>query len=283
MDLLLALNGPDDPETVSTSVNLSRVYFRQQKWDLGRELMNPALAYFQKRPETSPEVLASLFEEVGAAEVSAKNDKAAEPLLRQALERRKQVSGADHTRTAAVEERLANVLARRNDFGDAKLLALHALSVRRAASGQELGLTGLLDILGGAYLAENDHKKALETVKEAVSIVERVRGPQDEMLGPFLDVLATEHVLVGQTDEGWTAFQRWLEIVKRQNTKPPLELAARLIQFGSLLAKQGEFRRAVPLFQSGLDIRQRESGNAELDEVTRTAMTQTGAGLLRRA
>jgi tetratricopeptide (TPR) repeat protein len=274
LDLMTVLKGADDPETISASINLARVYFRQEKWDVGRELMNRGLTYHTNHPEADPGTAASLFEEAGFVEVMAKSDAAAIPLLRRALELRRSVSGTDSPRTADVEVRLAKALARGNDFAAAKPLALHALSVRRTAFGEDANVAELLDLLGAAYLVEKDHGKAIEVLLDEVSWTERKLGSEAVSLAPVLDVLATEQLLVGKTEESWTSFQRSQAIAAKHGTKKPLELSARQIQFGWLLANQGELSRGALLLESGIGIRQRENGGAESDQATRAAMTQ---------
>ena len=274
LEMLIVAKGPEDSETISVSINLARVYFREAKWDLGRELMHRALEYYRSHPNADPETLALLTEEAGFAEFLAKNDEAAVTLLREALKLRQQVSGVDSPRTADVEDELAKALARTKDFAGAKSAALHAISIRRSTYGEKANDHGLLDIIAAAYISEGDHRQAIDTIVEWVSAIEQGQGSEAASLAPVLDSLATEQLLVGQTEESWVTFQRSLAIAEQYKTKKPTEIAARQIEFGWLLANQGEASRAALLIESGINIRRRESGFAEPDQVIRTNMRQ---------
>ena len=161
------------------------------------EKVAPQLAQFADQPR----VQAALKDTLGVTNYSLAQYEAAEPLLRDALDVRRNNLGEKHRDTAASMHHLALLLSRTGDYDEAEKLFSEALAVRRRVFGDEdAAVAATMDGLGELSRIRGDLKRSEELLEGALAIRRKALGNEHADVIASLNHLASLVQYVGDFD-----------------------------------------------------------------------------------
>jgi non-specific serine/threonine protein kinase/serine/threonine-protein kinase len=225
-----------------------------------RELLDRGAERIRDELRDEPRTQTRLMEVMGRVYTSLGLLDAAEPLLREALERGER-SDADGLETAAVLDQLGFLLYKRNADDEAAAALKRALEIRRRRLGDEHQLTAKTLLRLGDLCEQQGRFDAAEAyLGEALRIQEKILGPEDVEVAETLSRLAVVSTSERQLDEALAFAQRALAIREAALGPDHLDVAKSLNSLGSALWDAGRQEAARAAFGRALEIRERVLG-----------------------
>jgi tetratricopeptide (TPR) repeat protein len=141
-------------------------------------------------------------------------------------------------------------------YGDALPLLREALELRRA-EGEDADLFGALNLVATVLVSMECYEQAAAYLDQAVTLAERVHGPEHTDTAAALKNLADAKSRSGQHDEARPLYERALRI--RENVHGPdhVYVAISLAGLAEALSRAGQHDEAIELLGQSLDIRLR--------------------------
>jgi eukaryotic-like serine/threonine-protein kinase len=241
--------------------------------DRGAERIESELA---SQPQTRAEmsgVLGGIYRDLG---LFAR----AEPLLRQSLELRRTLHGAQHHESAAAAHELGVLFVAMGRHDEAEALHRQALEARRSRLGPShsevaRSLSALGDVLG----RKADYEEAERLHREALALQLRHWGEEHAEVAATLDNLATLLRAKGEPAEAERLQRRSLAIRETVLGPDHLATATSTNNLALLLSDRGELEEAEGLYRRVLDFDVRRLG----EEHPYTAIVMNNlASVLRR-
>jgi eukaryotic-like serine/threonine-protein kinase len=183
-----------------------------------------------------------------------------EPLLLEALERRRRVLGPNHVETAETTSCLGILYERTSRFEAAELLHLEALETFRTLDESDIRVAYVMNDLGTLYNMLGRFAEAEAFLIQAIAAAEDSVGSDMPFTLRVLNNLALAWTQLGRHEEALGALTRVLETFERINgpDHPDVLLAAG--NLAHLLTEMGKHERALPLAQRAVDGRLRLHG-----------------------
>ena len=182
----------------------------------------------------------------------------AEPLLQQALEIRKRLSGPKQPDTASSLDSLALLYDHMGNYAKAEPLFQQALQIRMKMLGAEHPDTAAsLDNLALLYDHMGDYPKAEPLLRQALEIRRKVFGPERPDTATSLDNLALLYDHVGDYAKAEALFQQALQIRETVLGREHPDSATSLNDLALLYDHMGDYTRAEPLLKEALTIREK--------------------------
>jgi CHAT domain-containing protein len=184
--------------------------------------------------------------------------KRAEPLLKQALELRKQLLGAEHPDYAVSLHSLAVLYSATREFTRAAPLYLEVLEIRKKVFGREhVKYAESLANLGALYWLMDDYDRAEPPLREAHQIRETLLGAEHPMCASSLNNLAALSMSRGDYEPAEALYRRALEIKARAPGGAELpDYANNLVDLAILYLLTDRPAEGLTCVQQGLQVQQ---------------------------
>jgi serine/threonine protein kinase/tetratricopeptide (TPR) repeat protein len=239
---------------------MGNVYKQLGLYDEAERLLQRALA--DRERSGSRADLGSTLDTLGDVERSRGKLALAEPLLRRALDLRRETFGADTVPVAQSLNNLALVLEQQDKFGPAEQLEREALRIRRATTGpRSTEVSNSLHNLGLILKNQSRFDEAETVLREAVAIRRERYGAMHPNIAISLRLLAGVLNTKGRLDESEAMFREALAIYRKVMAPDSLFLDNTMNDLASLLQDRGKLDEAEALYKEALDsARKRDEG-----------------------
>ena len=226
-----------------------------------RELLEQGAARIDSELADQPEVRADLMDLMGTVHQHLGLFEPAEPLIREALEIRRQRFGDEHPEVATSRHHLAAWLHAAGRYEEAEALYRQVLTLRRHLLGDRHGdvaqsLTGLADLL-----YDLDRLEPAEGLfQQALDIRRQLYGPRHPVVAASLNDLGVVRYARGDAAGAEPLLREALAIRRERFGATHPEVAITLSALGSVSLAQGDGERAEALFEEVLEMRRRLYG-----------------------
>jgi eukaryotic-like serine/threonine-protein kinase len=215
-----------------------------------REVLDKGAEKIATELKDQPEVRATLMDTMGSVYVNLGLYDKAVPLLRDALETRKAVLGAEHLDVGRSLFNLAVLLRRRGDYAAAESLHREALALRRRLLGNEHpDVARSLNNLGLVLADKGDYLGAEAFYREALAMRRKLLGERHRDVAGTLNNLANVLKQRGDYAAAEGIYREALAIVREQFGHEHPDVAMNLDNLADLLALKGDFAGAETLFR----------------------------------
>jgi len=241
-----------DPFLLADSrANLGRIHHQRGNYRDAADLLESALAVYERSERTRAATLAATLSDLGAARIGLEEGEAAERALRRALEL--SVDSENRQLVAVARLRLGSLLRKRGDLSPARDLleeAVHEL-------GSTIGLDHPDAMQARKELADTvrmigDLERAIEVLEAVLADAERVYGPDHSELAPILDRLSLIHQSRGALSPAESRQRRALAIRERHFGPDSPRTTIAVNNLGWLLHDFGRFDEAEALYRRAL-------------------------------
>ncbi len=241
-----------------------------------RQALDQRAGSLAKETDLAPATRADLLDALGVAYRSHGRDKAAAPLLRQALALREQELGTDHVLVAESLHNLANVERSLGRLGEAERLIRRALAIQRRAFPQghkslARGLNNLASLVRDKAEESTGQERPLlaeaeALAREGLAMKQRLFGERDGEVALSLNTLATILVSQGKPAEAEPLYRRSIALRRALDGPVSPGLAKGLNNLAELLATQGRLNDAEARHRESLAMRRKlyPQGHQEL-------------------
>ncbi|MFU8876515.1 MAG: tetratricopeptide repeat protein [Wenzhouxiangellaceae bacterium] len=222
------------------------------------EILETGVARIDRELGDEPEIQARLLETMGKVYVSLGALNEAEPMLRRALEIRRQLPVDAAIEVASGLHHLGHALALRAQLAEAEQALEEALSIRRHEHGQRHpAVAETLNWLAYVKGQEGDFVAAEQLLREALEMRREVLGHQHLDVAQSLQELGMNQFDQGNFDPAEGLLIESLEMRRELlGTEPHPELASSLNNLALVLATRGDAERGEALFREALEMKQ---------------------------
>lgn len=221
-----------------------------------QEALHAAALQLQSNLRDEPEVRAELLDAIGRVYTNLGLYSDAEPLLKDALETRREALGSQHPQVAASLHNLAFLKRRVDQAVEAEALRRKAIVIQRRAfphgdPALALGLNGLASLLRKKRALD----EAESVAEEALAMQIRFLGDRDLDVAFTLNTLASVSRLRGDLTRAAALYRQSLDI--RRDHKGPVDsgIAAVLNNLALVLVELEELSEAINIHREALAIR----------------------------
>jgi non-specific serine/threonine protein kinase/serine/threonine-protein kinase len=180
----------------------------------------------------------------------------AAPLLEQALELRRGVTGSDDVGSASLLSDLADLYIDKGQYDDAEKMLTSALSVMDTKSGQtdNLKLATSINELASVYRRQGRYDLAAPLYDRALAIRILALGPDDPLVAASYNSLAILNWTRGDYAEAERQYQKALELWEKAYGMDHSDVAKGLNNLALLYHHQDRFADAEPLYRRAAQI-----------------------------
>ncbi len=222
-----------------------------------REMVDRGVARIRSELTDEPAVRGQLLFTLGSVYRELGRIDQAEPLLREALDVRRQAFGASHPLVADTLGRLARIRLDRGDTAESLALYEQALEIRRAVSGPASAPVGeVLNNIGLVHLTAGRFAEASAVLAEAAEIRLAAGGEGSHGAGSVLYNMAVTHYELGQYDDALTHLDRAEPLLRaelRAIDDPHPKLVALASFRGLLLRELDRQDEALEVLERGVE------------------------------
>ncbi len=248
------------PDTVSSRVELGRLYWLAGRYPAAQATLEQALGQRQRALGNSDPGVAEVLDHLGSVYQIQASWEAARAAFTRALSIRQASFGVDSPETAYSLDDLGVLLLDRGELDAAVSHFQRALAIRERALGPEHpevattcnGLALALHQQGNLEAAQALHERALATR-------EKVLGADSPDVAQSLTNLSQVYLDRGFADQAESALLRALDIWERQLGPEHRRLGVALFNLGDIRGQRGNlaaaedcFRRALVIFETSL-------------------------------
>lgn len=253
-----ALFGSESVEVAEVQKGLGQLYYVQQEYDRARPYLERALELYQSDKQDQEEIanglanLGSLLRDRGQLAE-------AEPLLRTALEMRRQLFGTEHHVTLVSMNKLALLLRAKGQPAEARALLQEYVELCPKVLGPNHAHVAVgLNNLGLLWFDEGRYAEAEDCFQRAVDLYRRTRGAAHPQVAEALVNLGAALWKQGDAKAAAARCEQALDILSPDDAgrAPALFLAAQL------RLDQGDVGGAVPLLRDAYRINLSRLGRA---------------------
>jgi tetratricopeptide (TPR) repeat protein len=228
---------------------------------LGKELLEQALAHFQREYGPAHRIVASTLSSLGIAYGDLGNPTKQKELSERALEIFEREDGPDHPGVAVTLTNLSNAYGALGDPAKQKELLERALSIKEQEYGpdhREVAVT--LTNLSNAHGALGDLAKQKELLERALAIDVREYGPDHRNVTGTLVNLGIVHSALGDPAKAKDLLMQSLAIQQREYGPDHRVVAITLANLGCAYGNLGEPTKRKEFLERALVIDEREFG-----------------------
>ncbi len=203
------------------------------------------------------------------------------PIFERALDQERALHGARSIAVALAEDRLGEMLMKREQFDKAEPLLRNALALRRTLLGDRDTATAVsLDHLGELLQEKNDFDGAMPAMREALEIRRAVLGDSDPAVADAYNQLGLLYWWKGKYEEAEPLYRSALAIDQRRLGEDHPTTAAVIHNLAQLKQMQGgQVDEAIALYRRALAAKRKSLGNVHPSV---TVNMNNLAGLLAR-
>jgi CHAT domain-containing protein/tetratricopeptide (TPR) repeat protein len=169
------------------------------------------------------------------------------------------VLGPESRLVAITQRYLGGILMAMGDYVEAERVIHRALEGLERTSGTEMSEAIAFVLLGVVKNEHGNHAGALQNLRRALAIMERLHGPDDPHVAWVLILLGQNQQAAGEFAEAEALFRRALRIYERQVPDGD-GVAWALTNIANVLRDTGEFAESTRLHERALAIRERVFG-----------------------
>jgi tetratricopeptide (TPR) repeat protein len=190
----------------------------------------------------------------------------AEPLMKEALEIRKQVLGTLHPAYATSLNNLAALYQSQGRYEQAEPLYLEDLKITKQVLGtNHPDYAKSLNNLALLYQSQGRYEQAEPLFQQALEIRKQVLGTNHPSYATSLNNLALLYESQGRYEQAEPLYQQALEIRKQLRDTNHPDYANSLNNLAGLYQSQGRYEQAEPLYQQALEIKKQVLGTNHPD------------------
>jgi len=226
-----------------------------------REILDTGARRIESELGHQPQIQTRLMTVIGSVYLQLGLDRDAEPLLDRALDRRRQLLGAEHPDVADGLVALGHLHRQRSELDAAEHLYADALALREKALGPaDPKVAHALNNLARVNWNQGRYREAEPLYRRALAIWEGSLGPDHVDVAHGVNNLGLLCWTMGRYEEAEPLLGRALAI--REHTLPPdhPEVAESLNNLGLLLLDQEQYERAEPRLRRSLAILEKAYG-----------------------
>jgi serine/threonine-protein kinase len=201
-----------------------------------------------------PVVQAELFQTLGSVYGELGRFKDAESLVTKAVDRSRELFGADSLRVAEGLTALGLIRIEQSQLEEAERLTREGLAMtRRHAAPADPAVPRALTAVGRVLEERGGYPEAIQILEEAVSL-ETARGSASADLATSLRHLGNVHFYAGHLDQAGALFARVLAMTRQVGGARHALVADDLINIGAVHFEQGQFTEAERYYREALPI-----------------------------
>ena len=258
---LRPLLGEQHPEVLRIASDLADVYLDRKLLLPARDLLTETVQAQRRLPQGKADLAISLLRLAGV-EAGLGDTTAAEALLAESLELRRDLYGEDSLEVADARNMRAQLARQARDLETAERLFQQVLEVRRRRLGDDHRevLTTLSDLAVCAY-DRQDFARAEETLLQVVSLTERIYGPvHRNVANPLINLGAVQRKL-GHYDAAVPVLERALDIQRQVFGPDHANTLVASRNLARLYLDRGEIDRAELWMLSNLQSLERQQAD----------------------
>ena len=247
ISILEKVKGKDHPLTAGSLCNLAKLYRKQGRYLESKKLLERVVLIRSQALGPQHPDLARSLDTLAAVSNDLRQFDRAERLSWQALGIW-EVVGSDQVEAAACLNNLAQLLARRKKYDEAKELHLRALSLKERLLGpHHPQVAQTLNNLSALCRAQGDFTQARRYCERGLEIREKSLGPDHPDVAESLTELAALDLGLKRYDQARQSLQRSLMVREKVFGSEHPEVARSLMNYATLLRKTDETAEAKRL------------------------------------
>jgi tetratricopeptide (TPR) repeat protein len=249
----IATSPSADPETAVAWSNLGLAIYQQGRYPEAEQAFTRALSMQQQLFGESDPVLAKTLNNLALVQRSRGLTLHARGTLQRALEIENRAPGVDARLLAATAGALGAVYFDLEQYAAAEKLFRQALAWLESA-GDEAGRAATLTCLARFESGRKNFANAEALLSEALSVRERLLGPDHPKTAETRNHLAQVYSLEAKNAEAEATFRRAIESLERSGGSGSPQLANPLLRYADHLRRQGRYDDADPLYRRSLEL-----------------------------
>jgi eukaryotic-like serine/threonine-protein kinase len=223
-----------------------------------REVLDTAAASLEAEFPKQPEVLAAVRNTLGRTYLTLGLPEKAEPLIRRALDDRRQLLGPDHPDVAQSKNDLGRTLHRRGEYDQAIAALNESLGLRRRVLGEnDPQVAATLDNLAAVYFEVNRLDDAETALRSARTIHEQPSGDRVANRINNMRSLAAVYMASGRSAEAERVLRDAVPALRSVLGAEHRDIAQTLNSLGDLLRQEGRLDEADKLLAEAIEMGQR--------------------------
>ena len=245
-----------------------------------REILDSSAEKIRRELKGQPDVQAALMDTMGRVYYRLGLYTSALPLLKDALELRRQALGPEHADVASTINNLALVMHAMGDFGAAEQFYQDALKMRRKLFGEKSAeVTASLNNLGLFLKDKGDYEAAESHLRQALALRRALFGAVHIDVAETLNELGVLLKKKGDFPAAEQLYREALEMRKKLLGEDHPAVAESINNLATVLDSMGRYAEAEPLSRQALALYRRLLG----EEHPHVAVSLSNlAGLLKR-
>jgi CHAT domain-containing protein/Tfp pilus assembly protein PilF len=256
--------GPEHPALTDSLNNLGHLYRNQADYARAEALFQRVLVILKKSLGTEHPNYAFALHNLGLLYWSKGNYAKAEPLFHQALAIWKNALNPDHPDLGLANNGLGNFYRYRGDYARAETFYQNAISIWKQAPDHDHDLARALNNLAILHRDLGNFEKAEQLANEALSIQEKVLGPEHSDVARTLNNLALLDHDRGDNQRAEPLAKRALAILQKVGEKALgrefSDVATSFNILALICRDRGDYLEAQKLFQQSLAILEKVFG-----------------------
>ncbi len=190
----------------------------------------------------------------------------AEPLLRQALELRRELYGPESLEVARTLEYLGRIYFERGRYKESARLLRRSLALKRRFLGDEhIEVAKALNLLGSSLVRPKASRELAKLHEEALVIARKHEGAEGPVVAETLMVQAQLMRNLGDYEAAESLFRKGLEMERRLLGDGALEVYRHQGLYGEILMDFGRYKDAEALLRETLNAQERLLGRNHPD------------------
>lgn len=248
----------DEASCAAIEKNLGEIDLAQGQYGAAEELFQRVRAIDDETRGVDSLESAAAAQGLGEALLADAKYAAAGQALDLTLRAREKLLGENDPAIAQTLRSKALLLSVTGKNAEAKEVAQRALSIDERRGRDDLMLTNDLTVLAHAESELSDNRAAVELLERALKIQRKHLRPDDPGIALVLTNLASAYCFEGKYGEAQKLFGSALGIAERSGNQ--VELAQVLSDQAAALERQHRYKKALPLYQRALSIREEALG-----------------------
>ena len=234
-----------------------------------REILDKGAREIEQGLQEQPLTRARLMNTIGTVYMKLGLYEDSDPLLRRALELRKELLDEEDPQVAESLASLSGLLEQRGDFKEAEQIAVRSLEIReRTLPPDHPDIAASLHGLGLIYYRQVKLEEAESLYKRSLEIREKAFGSDHQEVAESLNELGVLYYAQGQYDEAEKSYKQALAIREAALGPDHPDVGRSINGLASLYITQHRFDEAEPLYQRALAIREKTLGPVHPDVAT---------------
>ncbi len=228
-----------------------------------REILDKGAARIEEELVDQPGIQATLMDTMGTVYRSLGLYRSAIPLARQALDKRKSLSGEPDTAVAESLHNLGKVLTLNADYGEAERDLREALAIRRKLLGNaHPDVAATLSALAEVLTSTGQYAKAEPLIQEALRIRKAAYGDLYPDVAESIGDLGANYGDRGEFKQAEVYLRQALILQRKLHATVHPDLAEALNNLAWVLTSLNEPAKAEPLYREALEMKRQMLGDS---------------------